>query len=65
MPQLVYVYMLGVGIALAALAFAVTDALLTPPPTPGVTEANVRRIRQGMSLAKVEGILGRPADSAS
>jgi hypothetical protein len=49
------VYLLGVGVALVALAFLLTDALVWEP---GVTEANVRRIRPGMSLDQVEAILG-------
>jgi hypothetical protein len=50
------VYLLGVGLALVALAFALTDALLWRP---GVTEANVRRIRPGMKRTEVEAVLGR------
>ena len=50
------VYLLGVGLALVALAFVVTDALLWRP---GVTEANVRRIRPGMKRTEVEAVLGR------
>jgi hypothetical protein len=38
------VYLLGVGLALVALAFALTDALLWEP---GVTAATVGRIRRG------------------
>jgi hypothetical protein len=53
------VYLLGVGLALVALAFVLTDALLWRP---GVTEANAKRIREGMTLAEVEAITGRPAD---
>src|SRR5437870_10676097 len=49
------VYLLGVGLALVALAFILTDALLWQP---GVIDANVRRIRQGMKLEDVEAILG-------
>jgi hypothetical protein len=50
------VFLLGVGAALVALAFAVTDAVLGPQP--GATEANVRRIRNGMTREQVESILG-------
>jgi hypothetical protein len=50
------VYLLGVAIALVALAFAVTDAVLGPRP--GATEANVTRIRNGMTRKEVEAILG-------
>ena len=50
------VFLLGVGLLLVAGAFLVTCAALGPAP--GVTEANVRRIRQGMALAEVESILG-------
>jgi hypothetical protein len=52
------VYLLGVGLALVGLAFAVTDWALSLRP--GVTEANVRRLREGMTLAEVEAILGGP-----
>jgi hypothetical protein len=54
------VFLLGVGIVLLAGAFLLTDRLLF---TPGVTEANVRRIRPGMSVQQVEGLLGGPAKS--
>jgi hypothetical protein len=52
------VYLLGVGLALVALALAFTDWALTPPP--GVTEANARRIRPGMTLDQVGDLLGGP-----
>jgi hypothetical protein len=51
------VYLLGVGIVLLAGAFLLTDRLLWRP---GVTEANVRRNRVGMTSAQVEAILGGP-----
>src|SRR4051794_40059365 len=51
----------GVALCLVALALGVTVRLLEPPP--GVTEANVRRIRLGMTLAEVEAVLGQPPDS--
>ena len=54
------VYLLGVGIVLLAGAFLLTDRLLWRP---GVTEANVRRIRPGMSVQEVEGLLGGPANT--
>jgi hypothetical protein len=50
------VYLLGVGLALLALGLAFTDWALSLQP--GVTEANARRIRAGMTLAEVEAILG-------
>jgi hypothetical protein len=50
-------YLLGVGIVLVALAFAVTEAVLGPRP--GITEANARRIRPGMMLREAEAILGK------
>jgi hypothetical protein len=50
------VYLLGVGVVLVAWAFLLTDALLWRP---GVTEANVRRIRPGMKRTEVEAFLGR------
>jgi hypothetical protein len=49
-------FLLGVGIAVVALAFAVTDRMIGP--SPGVTEANARRIQPGMTLREVEAILG-------
>jgi hypothetical protein len=55
------VYSLGIGIALVALAFLVTEAALGPRP--GVTEVNARRIRPGMTMAEVEAVLGGPGDS--
>jgi len=55
------VYLLGAGLALVALAFAATEAALGPRS--GVTEANVKRIRPGMTLAEVEAIFGGPADA--
>jgi hypothetical protein len=54
------VYLLGLGLALVTLAFAVTDWALGLRP--GVTEANVKRVRVGMTLAEVEGILGEAGD---
>src|SRR5262245_57281053 len=51
-----WVYLLGVGLALVALALAFTDWALSLRP--GVTEANARRIRHGMKLEEVETILG-------
>jgi hypothetical protein len=55
------VYLLGVGLALVALALALTDWALCPRP--GVTAENVQRIRLGMTVHQVELLLGRPADS--
>jgi hypothetical protein len=52
------VFLLGVGIAVVALAFVVTDWMIGP--TPGVTEANARRIKPGMTMSQVEAILGGP-----
>jgi hypothetical protein len=42
--------------ALVALAFAVTHERLGP--WPGLTKANVERIKPGMTMRDVEGILG-------
>jgi hypothetical protein len=50
------VYLLGVGMMLVALAFVATDWMIGP--SPGVTEANARRIKPGMTLGEVEAILG-------
>src|SRR5262245_59450386 len=49
------VYQLGVGLALVAVAFVITDALLWRP---GVTAANVKRIREGMTLTEVQALFG-------
>jgi hypothetical protein len=51
-----WVYLLGVGLTLVALGLAFTDWVISLQP--GVTEANVRRIRPGMTLADVEALLG-------
>jgi hypothetical protein len=51
------VYLLGLGLALLALAFITTEALIGPRP--GVTAQNVRRIRPGMTLADVTRLLGK------
>jgi hypothetical protein len=53
-----WVYLLGVGLALVALALAFTDWALSLQP--GVTEANAKRIRLGMTLQEVEALLGSP-----
>jgi hypothetical protein len=47
----------GAALCLVALAFGLTVRLIGPEP-PGVTEANLRRIRPGMTLKEVEAILG-------
>jgi hypothetical protein len=58
------VYLLGLGAALVALALAFTDRALSLRP--GVTEANVKRIRAGMTLGQVNALLGsRPTDRLS
>ncbi len=49
------VYCSGLALLLLTGAFLLTDRLLYPP---GPTERNVRRIRPGMTLATVEGLLG-------
>jgi hypothetical protein len=54
------VYLLGIGIALVAGALALTHELLSP--WPGVTAANVERIRKGMPRAEVEALLGGPGN---
>src|SRR5207244_10975374 len=50
------IYFLGVGLALVALAFVVTDEF--DPGAPGITERNAKRIRRGMTAGEVEALLG-------
>ena len=52
------VFLLGLGLSLIALAFALTQYVLDLQP--GVTEANIKRIREGMTVQQVEAILGAP-----
>ena len=52
------VYLLGVGLALVALGLAITDWALSLRP--GVTEANCRKIRAGMTVTEVATRLGGP-----
>jgi hypothetical protein len=54
------VFVLGVALALLALTFALTDWWLGRQPC--VTEANFKRIREGMTMQEVEAILGAPGD---
>jgi hypothetical protein len=54
MPR--WVFLLGIGVALVAVAFVVTDAAVGARP--GVTERNAKRIREGMTMAEVTEILG-------
>jgi hypothetical protein len=54
-------YFLGLGLALVALAFVITDEFVTS--TPGCTERNVKRIRRGMTVGEVEALLGVPPDT--
>ena len=54
------VFLLGVGVAVVALAFAMTDWAIGTMSVPGVMEAKVRRIKPRMTFAEVEAILGGP-----
>jgi hypothetical protein len=54
-------YLLGVGLALVALAFALTGALLWEP---GAKEANLGRVRVGMTLAEA-GVIHGPEDDGA
>jgi hypothetical protein len=56
------VYVLGAAIIAVGLAFLVTDAVLTSSLAEP-TEANIRRIRGGMSRRSVERLLGAPEES--
>ena len=51
-----WVFLLGLGLLLVAGALLVTCAVLGPPP--GVTEANVRRIRPGMAPTDARRVVG-------
>jgi hypothetical protein len=57
------VFLLGIGLCLIALALITTDWLLGLQP--GVTEANVKRIRKGMGEEEVGANLGRAADATT
>jgi hypothetical protein len=50
------VFLLGVGLAVVALAFLLTEELLWQP---GITGASVRRVRPGMTLQEVKAIFGQ------
>jgi hypothetical protein len=58
-----HVFFVGIATVAVALAFVLTDSVLTTL-TAGVTEANVRRIREGMTKPQVERILGWGGKSA-
>jgi hypothetical protein len=59
------VFLCGVALVVVAVGLLLTDHLIEQLcGEPGVTGASVRRIRPGMSLQEVEGILGGP-DSSS
>jgi hypothetical protein len=53
MPR--WVFLLGVGLLLVAVACALTLELLTPPR---LTAASARRVKPGMTLAEVEAVVG-------
>src|SRR5262245_51077287 len=52
-------YLAGVALVVVGVAFLLTDRLTWRP---GVTEANVKRICEGMTLAEVEALLGGKPD---
>ena len=54
MPRLVY--LTGLAMLLLVGAFLLTDWLLWEP---GVTERNVRLVKPGVALERVEGLLGK------
>jgi hypothetical protein len=54
------VFFLGLAVSALAVALLLTYRLLQHP---GITEANVRRIRPGMSVQEVEAFLGGPSNS--
>jgi hypothetical protein len=52
----------GLALTVVALGLGVTERMVDSQEAPGVTESNLRRVREGMSLVEVEGIFGRAAD---
>jgi hypothetical protein len=54
MPR--WVWLSFVAVALAAVTLVLTDGPLTMP---GVTPANVARVKEGMTLEEVEALMGR------
>src|SRR3954451_10675859 len=54
MPR--WTFMLGVGLVVVAVAFVVTNEVLGPPQ--GLTRANVKRIKPGLTVRQVVEILG-------
>jgi hypothetical protein len=48
----------GIGACLIALAWGLTNSLLGP--TAAVTEANFKRVQEGMTIEEVEALLGPP-----
>jgi hypothetical protein len=57
--------LLLVGFASTAAALGIGVCLLWPRDRPGITRANRERIREGMTLAEVEAILGGPERDAT
>jgi hypothetical protein len=55
------VYVSGIVFIVLALAFLLTDSLLSRALS-GVTASNVQRIRVGSTLAEVQALLGGPAN---
>jgi hypothetical protein len=51
-----------IALLLAPFGLALGVAVFRPPPKPGVTPENFRRLHKGMSQAEVEAILGESAD---
>jgi hypothetical protein len=54
-----------VGVALCLVALALGTTVRVLDALPGVTEANLRRVQEGMTLAEVEGLFGRAADQCA
>jgi hypothetical protein len=54
-------YILVAAFALAVIVYAVVALW---PPAPGVTQANFDRIKDGMTLAEVEAIYGKPSSNS-
>ncbi len=61
MNRRIWLVLMGVGVGLAVLPILARALSLRP----GITRANYERIREGMTLQQVEGLLGGPSGNYS